>query len=110
MNHRKTQAICVGLSLGARANRGPAVAQVPSSASPRPGHVEFGVEPASNSFELLPLAIHVEPNKLVHREPRVQVGHPAFKRHRILSAARRLRFHIFRRLEKFPNTEGRRNP
>ena len=39
--------------------------------------------------------IDVEPNRLVHREPAVQVGHGAFKRRRILPAARRLRFHGF---------------
>ena len=41
------------------------------------------------------LVIDVEPNKLVHRDPPVQVGHGVFKRPRILPAARRLRFHSF---------------
>ena len=41
------------------------------------------------------LVIGVEPNKLVHREPSGQVSHGAFKRPRILPAARRLRFHSF---------------
>ena len=35
----------------------------------------------------------VEPNKVVYREPAVQVGHGAFRRPRIRPAARRLRFH-----------------
>ena len=39
------------------------------------------------------LVIDVEPSKLVHREPPMQVSHGAFKRLRILPAARRLRFH-----------------
>ena len=46
------------------------------------------------------LVIDVEPNKLVHREPPVPVCHGAFKRARILPAARRLRFHSFCRLKK----------
>ena len=39
------------------------------------------------------LVVDDEPNELVHCEPAVQVGHGAFKRPRILPAARRLRFH-----------------
>ncbi len=39
--------------------------------------------------------IDVEPNKLVHREPPLEVGHGAFERTRILPAAWRLRFHSF---------------
>ena len=39
----------------------------------------------------------VERDELVHREPAVQVGHGAFKRPRILPAARRLRYHSFYR-------------
>ena len=44
------------------------------------------------------LVLDVEPDKLVHREPPVQVDHGAFKRARILSAARMLRFHSSCRL------------
>ena len=45
-----------------------------------------------NKGQRLPV-IDVEPNKFVHCKPPVQVGHWAFKRPRILRAARRLRFH-----------------
>ncbi len=48
------------------------------------------------------LVIDVEPNKLVHREPPVQVGHGAFKQPRILPAARRLRFHSFCPIDRIP--------
>ena len=50
------------------------------------------------------LVIDVEPNKLVHRESPVQVTHGAFKRPRILPAARRLRFHSLCRLNRGSGT------
>ena len=43
--------------------------------------------------------INVEPNEPAYCELPVQVGHGAFKRPRILTAARWLRFHSFCRLE-----------